>query len=64
MIKKTSKYKELVKKGFKISYKHEKLEVTSEKRVEVKDFSKILKFLINSEDDEFLKKAYDKLLNK
>jgi DNA repair exonuclease SbcCD nuclease subunit len=63
-IKKTPKYKDLVKKGFKISYKHEKLEVTSEKRVEVKDFSKILRFLINSEEDEFLKKAYDKLLNK
>ncbi len=63
-IKKTSKYKELIKKGFKISYKHEKLNITSEKKVEVKDFSKILESLIESEDDIFLKKAYHKLLNK
>jgi len=64
-IKKTSKYKKLVKMGFKISYKHEKLDITTDKRkVEVKDFTNVLASLVKSSNDEFLNKAYDKLLNK
>jgi len=64
-IKKTSKYKKLVKMGFKISYKHEKLDITTDKKkAEVKDFTNVLESLVKSSSDEFLNKAYDKLLNK
>jgi len=64
-IKKTSKYKKLVKLGFKISYKHEKLDITTDKKkAEVKDFTNVLESLVKSSSDEFLNKAYDKLLNK
>ena len=64
-IKKTSKYKKLVKLGFKISYKHEKLDITTDKKkAEVKDFTNVLESLVKSSSDDFLNKAYDKLLNK
>ena len=59
MIKKTKKYKKLMKNGVKISYKHQKIEKTDKKVHETTDFQKIITELIMKEDNLFLQKAFN-----
>lgn len=61
-LKKSNKYKEMIKNGFKISYKHSKIEekanVTQHDTV---DFDQILKKLIEEETNDFVTNAYKKI---
>ena len=67
-LKKTSKYKKLVKSGVKIVFKNKKIDVKKEdvKEGEEKgegDFSKILHELVDKEGDKYLKEIYCEVIN-
>ena len=59
MLKKSKKYKKLMKDGVKISYKHQTIEKTTKKIHETTDFQNILEELIKKEENLFLQKAFN-----
>jgi DNA repair exonuclease SbcCD nuclease subunit len=65
-LKKTSKYKELVKSGVKIVFKNKKIDVKRQvEKIENEEgnFSKILHGLVDKVDDKYVKELYFELIN-
>lgn len=67
-LKKTKKYKKLVKEGVKVVFKPKKLEIQqkSEKRQELEgntDFKGILNTIVNNQGDPYLSQAFELVLN-
>jgi len=62
LLKKTVKYKNLISKGVKISYRHSKIEEIDIQKNEVVDFNNILKKLIDNENNNFVSSAYKKII--
>ena len=63
-LKKSKKYKDMIKNGIKISYKHSKMEESSLTEHDTVDFAEILEKLIHDETNEFVTNAYKKIISK
>lgn len=65
-VKKTKKYKDLLKEGVKLVFKHSKVETTIEdlkSQTSSSDFTTILNNIIISSKDPYLLQAYDNIVN-
>ena len=67
-LKKTQKYKNIIKNGIKVVFKPKKIELDIQDEnlngIENMSFSIILEDIINKEDDSYLLKTYELLINK
>ena len=62
--KKSEKYKKLVETGVKVVFRPEKIEMKEvSSDVQVSDFDKILKEMVDNTNSIYVRKAYEKVIN-